>query len=120
METRGIYACYWYCENNKEKTTSDAFYNACGEIYAEISALKHTASLFSEFGDEKMAKRLEHISRELEFSVAIIEKYMAETHALMVERANESSNNLFRLGMGLSGIIGERTKESKNVCADWW
>lgn len=104
--------------NNKEKTTTDAFYNACADIYTEISMLKNTASLSAEFGNEKLASKLYAVSRELEFSVAIIEKYMAETHALMVERANESSNNLFRLGMGLSGIIDERTKESKNVCAN--
>lgn len=90
---------------NKENTTLDAYNNACRCIREEIHALNYTADLLFEVGSEKMAKRIQFAIRELEFSIATIEKYVSETHNLMYLRANESSNNLFQLGMGLSEII---------------
>lgn len=66
--------------SNTEKTTMDAFNNACKGIRAEIQALEYTASLCHEFGNEKMARKLEYNARELEFDVAIIEKYLTYSH----------------------------------------
>ena len=100
-------------DSNTEKTTMDAFNNACKGIRAEIQALEYTASLCHEFGNEKLASKLEHNARELEFSIAIIEKYASELHQLMYERGNESSQNLFNLGMGLAKIIDGNNRQIK-------
>ena len=99
--------------SNTDKTTMDAFNNACKSIRTEVNALEYTASLCYEFGNEKMARKLEHNARELEFSVAIVEKYVTELHQLMYERGNESSQNLFNLGMGLVKIIDENNSKIK-------
>lgn len=99
--------------SNTEKTTMDAFNNACKGIRAEIQALEYTASLCHEFGNEKLASKLEYNARELEFSVAIVEKYVTELHQLMYERGNESSQNLFNLGMGLAKIIDGNNRQIK-------
>jgi hypothetical protein len=102
-------------KSNSEKTTMDAYNNACSCIRDEIFALTYTANLLSEVGSDKLSNKLHNTIRELEFSISIIEKYVTETHATMYERGNESSNNLFQLGMGMAGIIDSKNKELKNV-----
>src|SRR5574343_351311 len=100
-------------KSNTDKTTTDALNNACKGIRPAVQAMEYTSSLCYEYGSEKLAHKLEYNARELEFSIAIIEKYVTELHQLMYMRGNESSQNLFNLGMGLAKIIDEKNTQIK-------